>query len=116
MSFTVYTCPEAFVARIPDVLRAEGYVVSVSAPRKNKEAPLIILKKPFAFDVTDGKRIFTVRGSEEKDGITVFAITARFSLNPQRLFGSRRFYDRVAQALMKAGAKVFNPTATQPNP
>jgi hypothetical protein len=74
------------------------------------------LKKPFAFDVTNGKRIFTVRGSEEKDGITVSAITARFSLNPQRLFGSRRFYDSVAQALIKAGAKIFNPTATQPNP
>ena len=115
MSLTVYTCTDEFVSRMPDVLRVEGYIVSARSPKKYMEKPLIILKRPFAFDVTDGNRIFTVRGSEEKDGIMFFAITARLSLNPRQLFGSRKFYDSVAKALVKAGAKVFNPTADQPN-
>lgn len=103
MGITVYTCSDDFPARLSEVLSGAGYQVTDTPPRKPNQLG-IVLKRPFGCQVSDGRRILHIAGSEEKDGRLYFVIVPVWSWNPRKIFGQRQFYHSVERVLLKSGA------------
>lgn len=107
MGLLVYVCGKEFPETIPHILRADGFTVSANECRKVN--PAFAVERPFAFRVSDGKRILDITGGEEKDGTIVFMVAAPWTCDPLTLLGRRRFCDSVVECLLEAGAKVCVP-------
>jgi hypothetical protein len=105
MGITVYSCPDNFPQCLPQVLSAVGYQVTEAAPR-SATLPGLTLRRPFGYNISDGRRVLEVTGSEEKDGRLYFMIVPKWSWNPWCVFGRRQFCDSVERALLQAGAKI----------
>lgn len=106
MSYIIYVCPKELPARIPEILRGAGHVVSTV---ENSGDRSHIVKNPFTYQVTRGFQAVTISGAEEGDGTSAFAVTMVWSLNPLRMFGSGRLHRSVLDQLIAAGAKEYTP-------